>query len=396
MLGRIILAVAAGAMLCAGALAQPITIGLTGPFNGPSGGFGYAMRDGAKLAVAEINQAGGIMGRPIVVIERDDNTLIETAERIARGMIKDDHVVATVGFANTEVALAAEKLYQEAEIPVLNAVASGPQIVQRFMPPGAKANYVFQMAADDTVQAGLIVREAITARHFKAPAILTDNTEYGQSGRAEFEKALNALDVKPAAEETFNVGDTDMTAQLSRAKRGDADVILVFGKAPELVAIANGMGVLGWKLPIIGGWPLSTAPFMVDAGFNGEGASMPQTVIQAGNTPKRAEFDAAYLRTYKVARIISVDCASQAYDSVYLLKAAIEQAGSTSGPKIRDALEHLGTTVEGVVTTYDRPFSPTDHEAISANIPIFGVVRGRHVVAAHEIDIDGARPLRTK
>lgn len=396
MLGRIILALAAGAAVSAGALAQPIKIGLTGPFDGPSGGVGYALRDGAKLAVAEINQAGGIMGRPVAVVERDDNAMIETAERIAREMIHDDHVVATVGFANTAVALAAEKLFQEAEIPVLNAVASGPEIARRFMPPEAGANYVFQMAANDDVQAGLIAREAITARHFKAPAILTDNTAYGQNGRAEFDKALNALGVNPAAEETFNVGDTDMTTQLSRAKRGDADVILVFGKAPELVAIANGMAVLGWKLPIIGGWPLSTAPFMVGAGFNGEGASMPQTVIQAGNTPKRAEFDAAYLRTYKVARIISVDCVAQSYDSVYLLKAAIEQAGSTAGPKIRDALEHLGTKVEGVVTTYDRPFSPTDHEAISANIPIFGVVRGRHVVAAHENDIEGAQPVRLK
>jgi branched-chain amino acid transport system substrate-binding protein len=396
MLGRFILALAAGAVLSTGALAQPITIGLTGPFNGPSGGVGYAIRDGAKLAVAEINQAGGIMGRPVAVVERDDNAMIGTAERIAREMINDDHVVATVGWADTGVALAAQRLYQAAEIPALNAVASSPEIARRFMPPEAKANYVFQMAANDAVQAGLIVREAISVRHFKAPALLTDSTGYGKGGRAEFEKALNVLDVRPAAEETFNVGDTDMTTQLSRAKRGDADVILAFGRVPELVAVANGMAVLGWKLPIIGGWPLSTAPFMVDAGVNGEGASMPQTLIQAGNTPKRAGFDAAYLRTFKVARIISVDCAAQAYDSVYLLKAAIEQAGSTAGPKIRDALEHLATKVEGVVTTYDRPFSPTDHEAISANIPIFGVVRGRHVVAAHEIDIEGAQPLRLK
>jgi branched-chain amino acid transport system substrate-binding protein len=95
-------------------------------------------------------------------------------------------------------------------------------------------------------------------------------------------------------------------------------------------------------------------------------------------------------------RLVSADCAAQSYDSVYLLKAAIEQAGSTDGPKIRAALENLRTTVEGVVSTYSRPFSPDDHEAISANIPLFGIVRARKVVAAHERDIEGGQVLRVK
>jgi branched-chain amino acid transport system substrate-binding protein len=396
--GEWILMLAVWLALSGGASAQtqPIIIGLSGPFSGPSAGAGYALRDGVKLAVAEINQSGGVMGGPIVLVERDDEAKVDAGVRIAREMVEQQHVVATVGFVNTDVALAADAVYEAAEIPVLNAVATGTRIARQFMPPAHPANYIFQLAANDYVQAGLVVQEAITNRHFKAPAILTDNTGYGRSARAAFKRALGALDVRPAVDETFNVGDTNMTAQLSRVQRGNADVILVFGQPPELVAVVNGMADLGWKLPIIGGWPLSTAAFMADAGFNGDGASMPQTYIQAGNTPKRAAFDAAYLRAYKLGRIISVDCVAQAYDSVYLLKAAIEQARSTEGPRIRDALEHLQAKVEGVVTTYDKPFSPTDHEAISARIPIFGVVRNRHVVAEHEIEIEGVHEVRMK
>lgn len=394
--GKVIATIAAWIVLTGGAFAQPIKIGLIGPFSGPSAGVGYAMRDGVRLAVSEINEVGGIMGKPIVLIERDDTGDAGTGVGAARNLIDQQHVAVAVGFVNTDVALAAETLFQAAEIPVLNDVASGPQIARRFMPPEREANYIFQMAANDTIQADLVARETITVRHFKAPAILTDSTPYGQSARMELLSALDVLDVRPAADETFNPGDTDMTTQLSRAKRGDADVILTFGQPPELAAIVNGMAALGWKLPVIGGWPLSTPAFMLDAGLNGDGASMPQTFIQAGNTAKRAEFNAAYLRAFKIGRIFSVDCAAQAYDSIWLLKAAIEQARSTDGPKVRDALEHLRSKVEGVVTTYDLPFSPGDHEAISARIPIFGVVRSLHVVAEHETDVEGGDAVRLK
>jgi branched-chain amino acid transport system substrate-binding protein len=88
--------------------------------------------------------------------------------------------------------------------------------------------------------------------------------------------------------------------------------------------------------------------------------------------------------------------AAQGYDSIYLLAAAIKQAGATDGRKIREALENLNVKVEGVVTTYDKPFSATDHEAITDNIPVFGLVKGGRVVPAHPEDIAGDKALRVK
>jgi branched-chain amino acid transport system substrate-binding protein len=74
--------------------------------------------------------------------------------------------------------------------------------------------------------------------------------------------------------------------------------------------------------------------------------------------------------------------AAQGYDSIYLLAAAMKQANSTEGPKIVAALENLNTKVEGVVTTYDKPYTKTDHEAINFNNTVFGEVRGGRVVHA--------------
>src|SRR5262249_37960579 len=157
-----------------------------------------------------------------------------------------------------------------------------------------------------------------------------------------------------------------------------------------------GMGALGWKLPIIGSWGLSMVGFLDSSGANGEGAMMPQTFIQAGNTEKRAGFIAAYRLAYKTIRIPSPVAAAQSYDSLLLLKAAIEQAKSTDGRKIREALEDLRTKVEGIVTVYDRPFSAADHEAITANMLVFGAVHRRGVMIAHEEDILGAKAVRVK
>lgn len=148
-----------------------------------------------------------------------------------------------------------------------------------------------------------------------------------------------------------------MTAQLLKAKEAGAEAVLTYGIGPELAQIANGMAKLGWKVPLIGSWTLSMANYIDNAGANGEGARMPQTFIQEANTPKRKAFIDAYLKEFKPKndRIDSPVSAAQGYDSIYLLAAAIKQAGTTEGPKVKAALENLNGKVEGVVMVYDKP-----------------------------------------
>ena len=374
--------------------ADPIKIGVAGPFTGGSSSMGVSMRDGVKLAIAEINKAGGVLGRPLVAVERDDEARNELGVQIAQELINKEKVAATVGYINTGVALASQRFYQESEIPVINNVATGTLITHQF--DKERANFIFRNAANDVIQSAMIVDEAIGRRGFKKPAILADSTNYGQLGREDLERALAAKGIKPVAEEKFNIGDTDMTAQLLRAKEAGADVILTYGIGPELAQIANGQAKLGWKVPLVGSWTLSMASFIDTSAANGNGATMPETFIQLPTTPKRAAFIKAYQDAYKIDRMPSPVSAAQGYDSIYLLAAAMTQAGSTDGRKIKDALENLNTKVEGVVTTYDHPFTKTDHEAISANIPVFGEVTNGRVQPAHAEDLQGDKALRTK
>jgi branched-chain amino acid transport system substrate-binding protein len=374
--------------------AEPIKVGLSGPFTGGSSSMGVSMRDGARLAVAEINKSGGVLGRPILLIERDDEAKNELGVQVAQELVNKEQVVATVGYANTGVALASQRFYQEAEIPVINNVATGSLITHQW--PDAKKNYVFRLSAPDSIQASMIATQAVTRLNLKKPAILNDSSNYGTLGRADLEKALAKLGTPPVAEEKFNVGDTDMTAQVLKAKQAGANVILTYAIGPELAQIANAMGKLGWKVPIVGSWTLSMASFVDTAGANGDGAMMPQTFIELPTTPKRAAFIAAYHKAYGGERMPSAVSAAQGYDSVYVIAAAISQAKSTDGRKIHAALENLQTKVEGVVTTYDHPFSATDHEAITENIPVIGIVKAGRIIAAHPEDLQGANALRVK
>jgi branched-chain amino acid transport system substrate-binding protein len=386
----------AASLLSAPAFAQTIKIGVTGPFTGGSSSMGVSMRDGVRLAAKEINSTGGVLGRQIELIERDDQADNARGITIAQELVNKEKIVADVGFINTGVALAAQRIYQEAKIPVFNNVATGTVITRQF--DKELANYVFRNAARDEIQAPMIVQEAIDKRGFKKVAILHDSTNYGELGKTDLMKALTAKGVTPVAIEKFNIKDTDMTSQLLKAKEAGAEVILTYAIGPELAQIANGMAKLGWKKPLIGSWTLSMANFIDTAGKNGEGARMPQTFIQEANTQKRKTFIDAYLKEFKPKnnRIDSPVSAAQGYDSVYLLASAIKQAGSTDGEKIREALENLNEKLVGIVTVYDKPFSKTDHEAITDNIPVMGEVKNGKVVYAYQADADKGSDIRLK
>jgi len=375
-----IFAVAAAAMLSTGAYAADIKVGVAGPFTGGSSSMGVSMRDGVRLATKEINAAGGVNGNKIVLVERDDEAKNERGVQIAQELINNEKVVATLGYINTGVALASQRFYQDAKIPVLNNVATGTLITKQF--PNAPENYVFRNAAPDIIQAPMIAKEAVEKRGLKKVAILADSTNYGQLGREDLEKALKTYGVTPVATEKFNIGDVDMTSQLLKAKNAGADVVLTYAIGPELAQIANGMAKLGWKKPIIGSWTLSMASFIDTAAKNGNGATMPETFIQnPPTTAKRKVFVDNYLKEFKPKNgiIASPVSAAQGYDSVYLLAAAIKQANSTEGPKLLTALQDLKAPVEGVVMTYNKPFSAADHEAIKAKDVVMGIVENGRV-----------------
>lgn len=358
---------------------DPIKIGVYGPFSGGSAPMGLSMRNGVRLAVIEINTAGGVLGRKIELVERDDEAKNERGGQIMQELLFKEDVSGILGPVNTGVADASTKYSNERKIPQIINVSAGAKVNDLFATN--PDNYIFRIAANDYVQSEMIVREAMQKRKFKKPALLCDDTNYGQGGRAKLEAALAKRGIKPVSVGKFKLKDTDMTAQLQEAKSAGADVLLVYGIGPELAAVANNLEKIAWKVPIVGGWTLSMSNFINNAGKNGNGAIMPQTFIENGmKSSKGSKFIAAYKATYKEQNIPVAVAAAQGYDSMYLMKMAIEQAGSTDGPKVKAALENFKKGYTGVTGTYKKPFSATDHEAIHEVNIIMGVVKDGVVV----------------
>ena len=252
---------------CATALAaEPIRIGVSGPFTGGSSPMGISMRDGIRVAAAEINASGGLLGRPVQLVERDDQARNELGVQIARELVVKEKIVAGVGIVNTGVALASQRVYQEARIPMITAVATGSIVTRQFLPPQHPENFIFRVSASDTIQAAMIVEEAVEHRRFRKVAILADSTNYGQLGREDLERALEKKGIRPVSVGKFNIRDVDMTRLLVAAREAGAEALLTYGIGPELAQIANGAAKLDWPVPIIGSWPLSMSNFIDNAG----------------------------------------------------------------------------------------------------------------------------------
>ena len=391
-----------GALICAVALpaaaADTVKIAVTGPFTGGSAPMGASMRDGAKLAIAEINAAGGIDvgGKKLKIetIERDDEAKNERGALIGQELAATQDLAGVIGSVNTGVVLAGDKHLQEQGITkIITPAAGSASMTQWAGANGPKTLSIFRFAAHDGIQAAMVVEEA-ARRGFTKVALLHDSTNYGVSGRDDLVRLIKegGDKLQVVATEKFNIGDKDMTAQLLRAKSGGAQAILIWGIGPELAAVANGMAKIGLKVPLIGGWTLSMSNYIDNAGKNGNGTLMPQTFIEEPVTPKAKAFIEAYHKAYNVKRIPSPVSAAQGYDAVYIFAAAVKQAGSTDTKKICAALEDLKEPVHGVIATWQKPFSKWDpasfqtHEAFRREQVVMGMVQDGRVVFANEGD----------
>lgn len=386
---RLIFAIAIllGALPDTALATSPIRIGVSGPFTGGSSPMGLSMLAGIRIAAGEINASGGVLGHAIELVERDDEARNERGAQVVQELIDKERVVAGLGIVNTGVALASQRFYQQARIPVMTSVATGSIVTKQFLPPLHPDNFVFRVSANDTLQAQMIVTEAVERQGLKRLAIFHDATNYGQLGRDDLEHALSERGIKPVTVERFQIPQADMSPQLRRARAAGAEAILTYGIGPELAQIVNGMARMNWRVPVIGSWTLAMSNFIDNAGPNGEGARMPQTFIQDATTPRRKAFLDAWQAATGSSRIPVPPAAAQGYDSMLLLAAAIRQAGSTDGDRIREALENLHEKVEGVIMTYNRPFSKERHETITSVHDIFmGEVHNGRVVFAYEED----------
>ena len=260
-------------------------------------------------------------------------------------------------------------MYQDAKIPFIVPCATGVPITK------PENTYVFRTSANDLIQTTKLVADA-KARGAKKLAFFTDTTAYGKLIHDELMARAKEQGVNVVSEQSFAVGDKDMISQLLKAKEAGADFIITGCIAPEGAVIVKNMAKLKYKVPVTGSWTLSMTNFIDASKEDGNGVRMPATFLQySAKGPKQTEFVKAAVKEYGNPVLGSGPSSAQTYDAVYMLKAAIEQANSTDGTKIKEALEDLEKPVDGVVRSYSKPFSKTNHNAQTAETTGMGEIK---------------------
>ena len=361
---KTLLAAAAFAAFTAGAAAQDIKVGYNGDLSAsPSAQSGQAAVLGMEAAIADINAAGGVLGKKLALVTRDDVSAPPKSIQNMSDLIDDEKVVAVFGPTNSGNAMAWKHIANQKKIPVLGNVGSGTDITKP-MSPGAD-NYMFRVSMVDREQvAALMAYVKKNSAGSKVVGLMAETTGYGQGGLKDMEEIAKLQDIRIAATERFGVGDTDMTSQLSKMKAANVDTVVVWAQGTPIAQLVRSMEKINYFPLTLTSWAADNITFYDAAGKAlAEKPIFMRTVSETRTPAQQKLFDRI---GSKLKAPGSFSFALHGYDSMQLLAQAMKQANSTEGSAVRLALEDLKTPVQGVLKTYDKPFSKTNHEALTA------------------------------
>ncbi|KQP11231.1 ethanolamine utilization protein EutN [Methylobacterium sp. Leaf99] len=360
---------------------DPIRIGLVTALSGQSAKSGEAISRGIGLAIDEINAAGGVLGRPLELVARDDEANPSKGVLAARELIQRVGVVALVGGLDTPVSMAVVPIANQMKVPFLGPWAAGTGITRN----GAADNYAFRVSAVDALVDEALVAYAVRTHGARKPGLILVNNAWGESNREGLVAALKAADLPSAGIEKYEAADVDMVPQLTRLKEAGADTLFLVGNVGPSAQVVKSLDRMGWTVPVVSHWGPAGGRFDELAGPNAGKVHFIQTFTFAGNTAPKAlaVLDALKKKYPAIKSMADVTPAvgiANAYDATHLLALAIKAAGSTKGPEVRDGFYKVAT-YPGLIKTYDAPFAPGRHDALGPKDYVFTRFQNGEIVA---------------
>jgi branched-chain amino acid transport system substrate-binding protein len=318
------------ALALAAHAAEPIRIGEVEPLTGKEAAFGQSSHHGLVLAAEEINAAGGILGRPVVILTEDNQSRSGDSATVTKKLIARDHVVAVINGGTSTQCLESGPVCQKAKIPLIATTATNPEVTE-------KGDYVFRTCFIDSFQGAVLAKFAQTHLHARRVALLTSVSSTFSVGLANvFRASFTAQGGEIVGEQKYAEGDKDFRAQLTAIRALNPDVVAAMGYYTEGALICRQARDLGLTCPLISGdgWE---APELLEIGGGAvNGAYYSAHYSSESIAPEVQSFVKKYRAKYSGETPDSL--APLAYDAMKILAAAITVAGSTDGPAIRDAL----------------------------------------------------------
>jgi branched-chain amino acid transport system substrate-binding protein len=309
-------------------LAQ-IKIGHYGSLTGSEATFGQSTSNGVKLAIAELNAAGGINGKQVELVEYDTKGDAREAGDVVTRLVTSDKVVAVIGEVASSLSLAGAPVCQKGQVPMISPSSTNPKVT-------LVGDYIFRVCFIDPFQGYVGAKFAKDNLKANNAAVLIDQSQAYAVGLAEeFEKNFQKLGGKIVTKQSYNKGDADFTARLTAIRAQNPDVIYIPGYYTDVANIAVQARKLGINAPLLGGDGWDSEELGKNAGKAIEGCYFSNHAAPDDPSPIIQGFMAKYADEYGAKPDA---LGALGYDAANLLFAALKQTGGEGGPKLRDAI----------------------------------------------------------
>ena len=351
MLAGVATLAAALALAAAPANAQ-IKIGAAGPMTGNYASFGKQLKDGAEMAVADINAAGGVLGQKVMLELGDDACDPKQANSVAQSMASKKIVMMAGHFCSSS-SIPASKVYAEEGILQITPASTNPKFTEE-----GSWNTFRTCGRDD--QQGLVAGTFL-AKEYKGRkvAVLHDNTAYGKGLADETKKVMNKAGLTETMYAAYVPGEKDYSALVSKMKQANIDVIYIGGYHTETGLIIRQAKQQGMNPTVMGGDALVTSEYWQITGDQGEG-----TIMTFPSDPRRRPSAAKVVAQFKAKGIDPEGYVLYTYAAIQEWAAAATKAGTTDPKKVAETLK-AGSwdTVLGKIS-YDKKGDVTESDYV--------------------------------
>ncbi|MCW7752900.1 ABC transporter substrate-binding protein [Desulfobotulus sp. H1] len=347
---------------------DPVIIGISADMSGPSAMAGRSIYRGALLAVSELNEKGGLLGRPLVLSVKDHRANPARGSTDMERFKEKPGLLAVIGGVHTPVAMEQLPIVHKEKIPFLIPWAAGTHLVEN----GYNPNYVFRVSVRDDHAASFLINRLLQAGYQK-PGLLLERTLWGQSNETALYKALNSRQVEPAGIQWFHWGATDLTSHIRQLIKKDADILILVSQMEEGRIATRSMAALPTekRLPMISHWGISCGDFFQNetAGETDNLFFLQTFSFLAPALPERAAhlyhlYSNTFPENHRPEAIPAPAGMAHTYDLVHMLALAATRANTLERSIVRDHLENMNE-YKGVMRDYKPPFTPERHDALN-------------------------------
>jgi branched-chain amino acid transport system substrate-binding protein len=308
---------------------EPIKIGQFASITGKEASLGQSSNNGTMMAIDDLNAAGGVLGRPLLLVTEDTQSKPGETATVVKKLISRDKVIALLGEVASSRSLEAAPIAQAAKIPMISPASTNPKVTET----GA---YIFRTCFIDPFQGPVMARFARERLKAKRVALVVSNSSAYSIGLAKFfREAFVANGGTIVLEQKYSEGDKDFKAQLTAIKAAGVDAVFNPGYYNEGALIVRQARDLGLTLPIFGADSWEAEALIELGGKAVEGAYLCSHYSPEDPSPRVQKFVAAYKQRFGSTPDSN---ASLGYDSVLVLVDAIRRAGTTERGALREAI----------------------------------------------------------